>query len=94
MPEITCRSIMHLNGGSKYSMRVDEILLDGEVIPGMTMGTGTDGSPTFICTSKEICFHPPGSHNDPEKEERLDLMDPKVDPEDVDAWILERAPHG
>ena len=90
-PEITTRLTMHLNGGDKYSMRVEEILLDGLVIPGMTMGTGTDGSPEFLLTSKEICWHPPGSHNDPEQEERLDLMTLHEGKAYIDDWILSRA---
>jgi len=89
-PEITTRLNMHLNGGSNYSLRVEDVLLDGEQIEGMSLGTTTDGSPEFVCTGKELVFRGPGKWAEGD-EERLDLMDPKVDPEDVEAWILARA---
>ena len=90
-PKITTRLHFHLNGGSEYSMRVEQIYVDGVELIGMMMGTGTSGSPEFKLTSKEICFHPSGHHVEGE-EERLDLMDEDIASKDVEAWILARRP--
>ena len=86
--EITRHLYMHMNGGPDFSMRVDEIWVDG-VKTRITMGTGTNGSPEFKCTSHELCFHPPGTHG-PEEEQRLDLMEEGMTDRRMRRWILKR----
>ena len=91
-PVITCRLNMHLNGGGNYSLRVEDVLLDGEQIEGMSMGTTTDGSPDFKLTGKELVFRGPGKWAEGD-EDRLDLLTCHLSQEDINDWILERA-HG
>ena len=81
---------MHLNGGSNYSLRVEDVLLDGEQIEGMSLGTTTDGSPDFKLTGKELVFRGPGKWAEGD-EERLDLMDDDNASKVVEAWVLARA---
>jgi hypothetical protein len=74
---LTTRLTLHLNGGSKFSERHEDILADGEPT-GMTMHTRTDGSPEYRITVKEI-------HDG---DATLDMLDP--DSDDAETWVWAR----
>ncbi|MCK5653167.1 MAG: hypothetical protein KAJ42_17395 [Gemmatimonadetes bacterium] len=89
-PEITCHTMMHLNGGPEYSTLIQRVFIDGEET-NITLGTHTDGRPDFKITGKRLAYQPPGTWSE-EDLETLDLLEEGMEQETWEAWILERAP--
>lgn len=78
-PVLTQTLKMHLNGGSKFSERVVEILAD-EKPTGITIHTSTNGRPQYLITAKVIRY----------RDEEFDLM--AATGEDPMEWIRARLP--
>lgn len=54
-PKITTVLQMHLNGGSKFSSRIDKVFVDG-VYFGVTLHEATNGSPHHKYTARELHY--------------------------------------
>ncbi len=89
-PKITAETVLHVNGGGRYSTLVQKVLIDGEETK-ITLGTHTDGSPDFNVTGRRLAYQPPGTWSE-EDRETLDLLELGGKQEVIDAWILERRP--
>lgn len=78
---LTTRLDLHLNGGSKYSTRVDQIYHGGEPT-GIRIHVQTDGSPRYQVVAKHLSY----------RTEELDLR--TATPAEAQAWLDERLPGG